>query len=185
MTSSKDQTIEIARGALLLGVFHIHVLHALLDHLGDAGASRLAGLQIKLLSPHVVLFFALSGMTSNALADKTFPIVARRSLMLILVAAGSHAIGVLMQYALWKPWRSTLDLLADIAGPIVFGTGYANFIGWFFIVLAVVRLLAFLLSWNWRVFVLMVAVAVAAIVASQRLGGPDNLYEWRAWPAAW
>lgn len=184
MTSSKDQPVEIARGLLLLGVFHIHALYALLDHIGDAGSARLAWLQIKALSPHVVLFFALSGMTSKALADKTFPIVANRSLMLILVAAFSHAIGVLMQYALWKPWRSTLDLLTELARPIVLGTGYANFIGWFFVVLAVVRLLAFLLSWDRRVFLLVAAIAVAAIAASMRLGLPDNLYEWRNWPAA-
>jgi hypothetical protein len=184
VTSSKDQTVEIARGFLLLGVFHIHALHALLDHLGDGSASRLAWWQIKLLSPHVVLFFALSGMTSTALADKTLPIVAARSLMLILVAAGSHAIGVVIAYALWKPWRSSGDVLMELVQPIVFGTGYTNFIGWFFVVLAAVRVLAFLLASNARLFALVAAIAVAAIVVSQRLGGPDNLYEWRAWPAA-
>lgn len=184
MTSSKDQTVEIARGVLLLGVFHIHALHALTDHLGDGSASRLAWLQIKLLSPHVVLFFALSGMTSKALADKTFPIVASRSLMLLLVAALSHAIGVLIVYALWKPWPRTLDLLKELAVPIIFGTGFVNFIGWFFVALAVVRVFAFLLSWNWRVFLLVAATAVAAIAVSRRLGLPDNLYEWRNWPAA-
>ena len=184
MTSSKDQRVEIARGVLLLGVFHIHALHALLDHLGDGSASRLAWLQIKLLSPHVVLFFALSGMTSTSLADKAFSIVASRSLMLVFVAALSHAIGVLSVYALWDPWPSTLNLLKALAGPIVFGTGHANFIGWFFVVLAVVRVFAFLLGWNWRVFLLVAAIAVAAIVVSRRLGLPDNLYEWRQWPAA-
>jgi hypothetical protein len=182
--SSKDQTVEIARGILLLGVFHIHALHALTDHLGDGSASRLAWLQIKLLSPHVVLFFALSGMTSAALATKTFAIVANRSLMLMLVAALSHAIGVLIQYALWKPWQSTMDVLTELIGPVIAGTEYVNFIAWFFVVLAVVRVLAFLLSWNWRVFVLVAAVAAAAIVVSRRLGLPDNLYEWRNWPAA-
>jgi hypothetical protein len=184
VTSGKDQSVEIARGLLLLGVFHIHALHALLDHLGNGDAARLAWWQIKLLSPHVVLFFALSGMTSAALADKTFAIVAVRSLMLLLVAAGSHAIGVVIQYALWKPWQSSLDALAELVQPIILGTGYVNFIGWFFVVLAVVRVFAFMLAWNARLFVLAAAITVAAIAVSQRLGLADNVYEWRAWPAA-
>ena len=141
-----DQSVEIARGILLLGVFHIHVLHWLVDHLADAGAGRLAGLQIKLLTPHVVLFFALSGLTSTALADKTFAIVAQRSLMLVLIAASSHVIGVAIQLALWRPWRDGIDPWTELLRPIVLGTGYANVIGWFFVVLAVVRVLAFVLS---------------------------------------
>jgi peptidoglycan/LPS O-acetylase OafA/YrhL len=68
--------------------------------------------------------------------------------------------------------------------PIVLGTEYTNVVGWFFVVLAVVRVLAYLLSWRWGAFVLAVVIAVAAIVASERLGLPDNLYEWRHWPAA-
>lgn len=184
LMTSKDQPVDIARGMLLLGVLHIHVLHWLLDHLPDADTTRLAGLQIKLLTPHVVLFFALSGMTSAALADKTFAIVGQRSLMLILLAAFSHAIGVLIQYALWRPWRDGIDAWAELMRPIVLGTGHVNVIGWFFVVLAVVRVSAFVWSWNRRVFVLLLAVAVAAAVASERLGLPDNVYEWRHWPAA-
>jgi peptidoglycan/LPS O-acetylase OafA/YrhL len=182
--SSKAQPVDVARGLLLLGVLHIHVLHWLVDHLADAGTARLAGLQIKLLTPHVALFFALSGMTSAELGNKSFAIVAQRSLLLILVAAFSHAIGVLIQYALWRPWRDGVDPWAEVLRPIVLGTGHVNVIGWFFIVLAVVRVLAFVLSSNWRAFTLVVTVAVAAIVACQRLGLPDNLYEWRHWPAA-
>jgi hypothetical protein len=184
VTSHKDDTVEVARGILLLGVFHIHALHALVDHLGEGSAWRLAWLQIKLLSPHVVLFFALSGATSAALADKRFSIVASRSLMLFLVAALSHLIGVLIVTVLWKPWPPIVDLLQELFRPIVLGTGFVNFIGWFFVALAVVRVFAFLLSWSWRVFLLVAATAAVTIVASQRLGLPDNLYEWRAWPAA-
>jgi fucose 4-O-acetylase-like acetyltransferase len=182
--SNKDQPVEIARGVLLLGVFHIHVLHWLVGHVADAGVAGLAWLQIKLLTPHVVLFFALSGMTSTTLADKNVALVVQRSLMLILVAAFSHVIGVLIHYALWRPWRDGIDPWAELLQPVVLGTGYANFIGWFFVVLAVVRVLAFLLSRDWRAFILVAALFVAAILACKRLGLPDNLYEWRHWPAA-
>jgi fucose 4-O-acetylase-like acetyltransferase len=182
--SSKAQPVDAARGLLLLGVLHIHVLHWLVDHLADPGTARLAGLQIKLLTPHVVLFFALSGMTSAALGDKSIAIVVQRSLMLILVAAFSHAIGVLIQYTLWRPWRDGVDPWAEVLRPIVVGTGHVNVIGWFFIVLAVVRVLAFVLSSHWRAFALVLTVVVALIVAGQSLGLPDNLYEWRHWPAA-
>jgi fucose 4-O-acetylase-like acetyltransferase len=182
--SSNGQPIDIARGMLLLGVLHIHALHWLIGQLAEADDARLAGLQIKLLTPHVVLFFALSGLTSTALADKRFAIVAQRSLMLLLLAAFSHLIGVLIQYMLWKPWREGIELWAEVLRPIVVSTGYANVIGWFFVVLAVVRMLAFVWSWNWRAFAPVVVLAAGAIVASQRLGLPDNLYEWRHWPAA-
>lgn len=182
--STQEQSIEIARGVLLLGVFHIHALHALIDHLGDTSNARLAWLQIKLLSGHVVLFFALSGLTSAALAERAPRVVLQRSLMLMLVAAGSHAIGVLILHALWQPWHSTFHLLSELVRPVVFGTGHANFVAWFFVVLAVVRLLAYVLSRHGRSFLLLTAIGVAVITGSIQVGLPPNLYEWRNWPAA-
>lgn len=184
MTSNKDQPVEIARAVLLLGVFHIHVLHWLAGHIGDPAVVDLAWLQIKLLTPHVVLFFALSGMTSTTLADKRLAVVVQRSLMLLLVAAFAHVIGVVIQYLLWRPWREGIELWADALRPIVLGTGHVNVIGWFFVVLAVVRVLAHLMSSHRGAFIAVAALAAAAIAAGQRLGVPDNLYEWRHWPAA-
>jgi hypothetical protein len=184
MTSGSDQHVETARGILLLGVFHIHALYALLEHMGDADMAGLAWLQVKVLAPHVVLYFALSGMTSKALADKRLALVAARSQMLMLVAIFSHVIGELLQLALWKPWDSAQDALTDMALPIALGTGHSNYVAWFFVVLAVVRLLAFWLTSNVRAFAILIGVAAAAVAASVALDLPDNLYEWRNWPAA-
>ncbi len=176
--------MEIARGILLLGVFHIHALYALLERQGNADVAGLAWLQVKVLAPHIVLYFALSGMTSTALADKPLALVAKRSLMLMLVAVLSHIIGELLQFALWKPWESARDALTDMALPIVLGTDHANSIAWFFVVLAIVRMLAFLMSSNMRAFAIAIAFAATAVAASMTLNLHDNLYEWRNWPAA-
>ncbi|MBM4201100.1 MAG: hypothetical protein FJ189_07425 [Gammaproteobacteria bacterium] len=184
MVQNKLQPTEIARGILLLGVFHIHAMYAVLDHLGDPGAVRGAWLQIKLLAPHVVIFFALSGITSKSIADKTFVIVANRSLMLLLIAAFSHIIGILIQYALWQEWISAYRFAKDIVKPIIYGTGYATFVAWFFVVLAIIRVFAFFFTWNLRYFVALTVIATAGVAASIYLKLPDNLYEWRNWPAA-
>jgi fucose 4-O-acetylase-like acetyltransferase len=184
MTPRPAAPVEAARGLMLLGVFHIHALYACLDHLGDGGLARQAQWQIKALAPHVVLYFALAGMTSRSLADKAWPVVLQRSLMLLLVALFSHAPGVLLQYALWKPWTSAIGVLAEIARPIVDGTGYSTFVAWFFVVLAITRLFAFAFAKGWRYSMAALGGAAVCVVAARWLGLADNFYEWRNWPAA-
>jgi hypothetical protein len=184
MTPRSVAPIEIARGLLLLGVFHIHALYAALDHLGNGELARQAQWQIKALAPHVALYFALAGMTSRSLADKAWPLVLQRSLMLLLVALFSHALGVLILHALSTPWTSAFDLLVEIARPVIEGTGYSTFVAWFFVVLAITRLFAFALAKGWRYFIVALACTAALVATGRWLGLPDNLYEWRNWPAA-
>ncbi len=174
--------VEAARGLLLLGVFHIHALYASLEHLGEV--ARQAQWQIKVLAPHVALYFALAGMTSRSLADKAWPAVVHRSLMLLLLALFSHALGVLILQALLKPWPSVPTLLAEVARPLVYGTGYATSVEWFFVVLAVVRLFAFAAARGWHRLLFALVAAAALVSAARFLGAPDNAYEWRNWPAA-
>jgi hypothetical protein len=176
-----DMPMDVARGIVLLGVFYVHALYILLDHFGDPGMLKLAWLQIKVLAPHVVIFFALSGMTSAALPEKNWRIVANRALLLMLIATFSHLIGTLIEHTLWKPWMPIGDLLEDIFKPIILGTGHSTYVAWFFVVLAVVRCFAFLLASNPRHFLVAVCVAVAALLLVEL---PDNVYEWRNWPAA-
>jgi hypothetical protein len=184
MTPRPAAPVEIGRGLLLLGVFHIHALYAALDHLGNGDLAPQAQWQIKALAPHVALYFALAGMTSRSLAGKAWPLVIQRSLLLLLVALFSHALGVLILQALSTPWRSAFELVVAIARPVIDGTGYSTFVAWFFVVLAVTRLFAFALAKGWQYLVVTLASAAALVVGGRWLGLPDNLYEWRNWPAA-
>ena len=184
MTPRPAAPVEVGRGLLLLGVFHIHALYAALDHLGNGELARQAQWQIKALAPHVALYFALAGMTSRSLADKAWPLVIQRSLMLLLVALFSHALGVLILHALSTPWTSAFDLLVEIARPVIEGTGYSTFVAWFFVVLAITRLFAFALAKDWRYFFVALACTAALVAAARGLGLADNVYEWRNWPAA-
>ena len=184
MTPRPAAPVEVGRGLLLLGVFHIHALYAALDHLGNGELARQAQWQIKALAPHVALYFALAGMTSRSLADKSWPLVVQRSLMLLLVALFSHALGVLILHALSTPWTSAFDLLVEIARPVLEGTGYSTFVAWFFVVLAITRLFAFALATGWRYFLVALACTAALVAAGRWLGLADNVYEWRNWPAA-
>jgi peptidoglycan/LPS O-acetylase OafA/YrhL len=184
MAAVTDVRIDVARGIVLLGVFYVHALYILLNHFGDPGVLQLAWLQIKLLAPHVVLFFALSGMTSAGLPEKSLRIVGNRAVLLILIAIFSHVIGVLIEHTLWKPWTPIGGLLKEIVKPIVLGTGHSTYVAWFFVVLAVVRCFAFLLASNRRHFFVALAVAAAAVGAAELLQFPGDFYEWRNWPAA-
>jgi hypothetical protein len=175
--------VEVARGLLLLGVFHVHALYALLEHLRDPELRALALLQAKFLTPHVVLFFALAGMTGRALANKPAALMVHRSLSLWLLAVASHLVGVLIDHALWKPWSGVQPIVRDLATPIVLGTGWWSF-GWFFVVLAIVRLFAYAWARDRRTFVVAAVGATAVVAASLTLGLSDNFFEWRSWPAA-
>jgi peptidoglycan/LPS O-acetylase OafA/YrhL len=181
--ASTASPVEIARGVLLLGVLHVHALYALLpavDSTRDAAASLL---QMKMLTPHVVLFFALAGMTSRRLGDKPLRAVMHQSLLLLFIGAATHVLGMLVEHALWLPWNGWRPLLRDVGKPLLLGSGLLS-MAWFFITLAVVRLFAYAWSVGMRTFVVAAGIAGALIAASLMLGGPNNLYEWRNWPAA-
>ncbi len=176
-------SVEFGRGLLLLGVFHVHLMYASIDHLGS-DLARQAQWQIKVLSPHVALFFALAGMTGRALPDKSWPAALHRSLMLLLVATFSHALGVLLLLGTGQSAGSGRAVLGALLRPIIDGTGHSTYVAWFFIVLAVVRLLAYALARGWRT-ASVVLVSAAAIVAGARwLGAADSFWDWRTWPAA-
>ncbi len=169
---------------MLLGVLHIHALIATLDHFGDSANGRLAYLQIKLLAPNVAVFFALAGMSSRSLGAKAWPVVVQRSLMLVLVAWFSHVVGVFIQHLLWTPLPAALPLLKTLLRPLAYGIGHSTFVPWFLIVLAVARLFAYAWVRGWHWFLLALAGAVVLLAAARASGLPDNVYDWRRWPAA-
>jgi hypothetical protein len=184
MTSRPEQQSDIARGVMMLGVLHVHALIALRPHTPDHGTLTILWAQVKLMAPHVALFFALAGMTHQSLADRSLRNVASRSLMLVLVAAVSHVGGVALQYGLWTSPTSAYGLARDIAKPLIYGNGHWTFVTWFLIVLAVARLFTYALARSVRAFVVAAAGAAAAVALARWLGFTDNLYEWRHWPAA-
>jgi peptidoglycan/LPS O-acetylase OafA/YrhL len=184
MTSRPDQRSDIARGVMMLGVLHVHALIALRPHTPDLHTLTILWAQVKLMAPHVALFFALAGMTHQSLADRSLRNVASRSLMLVMVAALSHVGGVALQYGLWTSPTSAYGLARDIAKPLIYGSGHWTFVTWFLIVLAVARLFAYALATSLRAFVVAAAGAAVAVALARWLDLTDDLYGWRHWPAA-
>lgn len=180
MSSPRPYDNEIARGLVLVLVFHAHVLYAL------GSDARMAGawLQLKIMAPGVALFFVLSGMSSQGLASKRLGNVLVQSLFLHLLAIISHVIGFVLlalfdgQFA--SAWRFAVELLK----PIVYGTGYSSFVAWFFTVLAATRLIVYGLCRNRRLTLVLLAGFGLALYGAKVLDRPDNLYEWRNYPAA-
>ena len=175
---------EIGRGVLIVFVFYVHSLYALTGSTPDAQRFALAWFQLKVLAPQVAIFFLLAGMTSHSIAGRPLRVILARSLMLLLLAVVSHLVGAVLETLLYPghfPWAG---LPRRLAGPILYGTGYSTFVAWFFIVLAITRLLAWCFHHDRRIF-LAGAVGIAAVgLGASRLGLPDNLFEWRNLPVA-
>ncbi len=182
MLPLSSRSMELSRGLLLLGVIYVHALHWVVAMHGDADVDRWAQWQIKLLGGHVVLFFALAGMTQRQLADKPWRVVLSRSLMLLGLAAACHVGAVLIELAVYAPSTHPYDLLRAIVKPLVYGDMDTS--AWFFLVLAVVRVLGWLLLRHWRWFVIAAMLLAAVIALSLARQWSDNLWGWRHWPAA-
>jgi hypothetical protein len=182
MPQLSGRSIELSRGLLLLGVVYVHALHWVVAMHADPQADWWAQWQIKFLGGYVVLFFALAGMTQRHLADKPFALVASRSLMLLLLGAACHIGGVLIEQAVYVSWSHPVDLLRAIAKPLVYGDVDTS--AWFFLVLAIVRVFAWLVWRDWRVFVAVAAIAGCAVAVSLVGQWSVNFWGWRYWPAA-
>jgi peptidoglycan/LPS O-acetylase OafA/YrhL len=175
---------EIARGFLILGVLHVHVMYALSYSVGSPEMSPMAWMKIKVLSPGVAAFFVLAGMGSKHLAARPTRLVLSKSLMLWLLTVVSHILGVALSHLVYEEWVSWRAFAMTVIKPIVYGTGYATFVSWFFTVLATVRVLVHLLGRLPWLFLPVVLALVALLLAANARGLPDNLHEWRNWPAA-
>ncbi len=169
---------------MLMGVFYLHVLFAMLKVVPDPMAVPAALIQVKLLAGHVSVFFFLSGMGAPGLKRRSAQSVAIQSVTLLALAALSHLGGVLISAIIYGPPESWRDLFRVLVRPIVYGTGYSTFVAWFFIVLAVVRPLAWLFERNRLRFLIAVVAITLLILIGQWLHLPHNLYEWRNWPFA-
>ncbi|WP_230461282.1 acyltransferase family protein [Sphingobium sp. CAP-1] len=180
-STSSAEVQEVARGYLLLCVFYIHAMIGVAMHVGDNAWYSL--IQLKLLAPNVSAFFFLSGMAAPALHRKGPAQVLHLSLVLILLAGISHTIGFLIILAgvgFPTPWDAAREFLK----PLLLGTGYSSFVAWFFVVLAVARLFAYMFLRSKPLFIVLIATVTAAIWIGKQFGLPDNIYEWRNWPTA-
>lgn len=175
----------VARGYLLIAVFYVHALYGIWRWAGgDPGQAMMSGAQIKLLAPSVSAFFLLSGMAAPHMHRKGWTAALRPSLTLLILAALSHLVTVALDLALYPLWYGWKYFAIRLFRPIVWGTGYENFIAWFFVVLAFARVFAYALLRDWRVFALLAAAATGLVLLTQMLGLRDNIYEWRNWPTA-
>ncbi len=175
----------VARGFLLIAVFYVHAMYGVFQSMGsDPGRAMAAGIQLKLLAPDVSAFFFLSGMAAPYFHRKGWAAALRPSITLLLLAALSHVVAVGLDMVIDGVWYGPRWLAHRMLKPIVVGTGYENYIAWFFVVLAFARLFAYVFLRSRRVFVAVVAIAAAACWGSLVIGLPDNLYEWRNWPTA-
>jgi hypothetical protein len=170
---------EIARGYMLLGVF---LVHSLVDMASNASPARSELALIKIFGPQVSMFFFLSGMSSRGIGKRTFRAVAQQSLMLVFLAAVSHVLGLIGEAIIYPGIPS--PLFWRLLMPLVTGTGGSTYVTWFFITLAVVRILVWVFERDKRVFVIVCAGLAILIRLGQMIDLPDNIYEWRHWPFA-
>ncbi|MCT2398396.1 acyltransferase [Novosphingobium mangrovi (ex Huang et al. 2023)] len=180
-TDSHGRTQEVARGYLLICVFYIHAMIGVSIHMGPNAWASLY--QLKLLAPDVSAFFLLSGMAAPKLANKGIEPVLRNSATLLLFAIISHVVGFAI-ILIGQSFPSAWDAAKAFGRPLVYGVGYSSFVAWFFVVLAIARVLAYLFLRSWIRFGVIAAALVALVWTTKKLGLPDNIYEWRNWPTA-
>lgn len=178
-----DTTIDRARGYMLLGIIYMHAIFAFVSTREPAGVAA-AFVQIKLLAPHVSVFFLLSGMGARHIARRNFWQIARQSAALVLVAILSHVTGFALLAVLHGTGAGLEGSAWMLLGPVLLGTGYTTFVAWFFLALAMARMLTYLFYRSPLAFLGIAFSLAALILLEQRLGLADNIWEWRTWPAA-
>ncbi len=178
-----NATIDRARGYMLLGIIYMHAVIAFAS-VREFEAITASFVQIKLLSPHVSVFFLLSGMGARRLGRRGFWKVFRQCSALVLLAVLSHVTGFILIAVLHGTGTDLAGAARMLVEPMVYGTGFSTFVAWFFLSLAVGRVLTYLLYRSPQAFALVVVVLAGIILLSQQLGLPDNIFEWRTWPIA-
>lgn len=182
MNSNYTRNI-VARGWILLAVFQVHgLLYFFL--VNPPETLDFGAFQVKVLSPQVAIFFILSGMSSSRIGDRSVRSVAISSLMLVFLAILSHSVGMVLNQLLFHSADSVWVFVKSLMRPIIFGTGYSTFVAWFFVVLAVARVLVYIFERSRLLFAGITIGVVGLIYLSKFLHLPDNIYEWRNWPVA-
>lgn len=170
---------EFSRGIILVFVFYLHALFMHVNYVGGPQAAPIAWFQNRLLAASVALFFVLAGQSARSIGSRPLRTILRQSITLVVLAAISHVPAVLIIDLSDTGAVTPGKFLRDLMKPILLGTGYWTSMAWFFVVLAITRLLAyaFLRSKVW--FVAWSLAIAAAAWAGTWLGWTDNFYEWR------
>lgn len=169
---------------MLMGIFYVHLLISFAQTRVDPADAAAAFVQIKLLAPHVAVFFFLSGSGARYIGKRAFPTILAQSLMLLLVAATLQVVGYAIGPFWHQPPAGWADAVRQMLKPILIGTGHATFVAWFFVVLAIVRVLAWGLARGWRLGVTMIVGFAALIALGSLIVESRNLFEWRIVPIA-
>lgn len=179
-----DPRIETARGYMLMGIFYVHLVICFAQTLSNPADAVSSFVQIKLLAPHVAVFFFLSGAGARYIGKRPFQPIAVQSLMLLILAAIMQVIGYAIGPLLHWPPATWSEVAQQMIKPILLGTGHTTFVAWFFIVLAIVRVLAWGIARGWRMGLIVTAVFTALIVLGNQAVETLNLFEWRNVPIA-
>ena len=175
---------EISRGILLVFVFYLHALFMFVDHAGGPQAAPIAWFQNRLLAAQVALFFVLAGQSARSIGSRPLRPTLRQSITLLVLAAISHVPAALIVDLSDGGGVTPGKLLRDMIEPVLLGTGYWTSVAWFFVVLAIIRLLAYAFVRSKVWFVTWSLAVAAAAWAGTWLGWTDNFYEWRNLPFA-
>ena len=138
-------------------VFYVHALYNFVWSLPDPSSAPIGIVQVKLLAPHVAVFYLLSGMTSKGLSERKTSIVASRSLSLIIIAIASHVLVFPLYAFVFGEFDSFKDMAREFIYPILKGREFVTQVAWFFIALAVARFAAFVFDRNKAAFLLLIA----------------------------
>lgn len=181
---------EIARGYLLVGVFTLHGLGTMTGLITNPLNAPVSFALLKLLGPHVGMFFILSGISSRAIGKRSLHAVLQQSLMLILLTWVSESAGLVVENLLYGYYGSGLHFIKLLVKPLILGTGGCTFVSWFFTALAIVRIPAWFFERSKRQFSLVVAVMAVIVVVvvvvehvllHQTPADGTTFYEWPHW----
>lgn len=179
-----DARMESARGYMLMGIFYVHLLITFAQSRADPADAVSAFIQIKLLAPHVSVFFFLSGSGARHIGKRSFQTIAAQSLALFGVSALLQIVGYWIGPFWHQPWAGWADALRQVIKPVLLGTGHVTFVAWFFVVLAIVRPLAWAVARGWLPGVAMVAAFAGSVALGSLFLETRNLFEWRNVPIA-
>lgn len=179
-----DPRAESARGYMLIGIFYMHLLMNFAESRANPENAMAAFVQIKLLAPHVAVFFFLSGFGARHIGKRPFQAMATQSLMLLVLASLSHVVGYWIGSFWFYPPANWHEAARQFIKPLVIGTGYSTFVAWFFIVLAIVRMLAWCVGRGWRMALAGSGLFAGLIFIGGLVVNTPNLFEWRNVPMA-
>jgi hypothetical protein len=120
-------------------------------------------------------------MSSRGIGKRSLHAVLQQALMLVLLSWVSHVVGVFIVNSLYGGYGTGRLFIKALFKPIILGVGWSTYVPWFFTVLAIVRVLAWLFARNKFAFVAAWIILAGFIFMTNHLHRV-NCYEWQNWP---